>query len=75
VKGRTYFLPLPSTCNLSIVNPSLVGNNSPWNEEYFLNKAKIVHGNNGTSYCYYMVIHFPRSGIHLAKSYHDDERR
>jgi len=44
-------------------------------EEYFLNRAEIVHDRIVTRYCYYIVIHFFRAGTYLANSYKDDEKR
>jgi len=44
-------------------------------EEYFLNGAELVHDSIAVICCYYMVIHYLRSGIYLAESCHDDERR
>jgi len=35
-------------------------------EEYFLNRSELFHGNIATRGCYYTAIHWFRSGIYLA---------
>jgi hypothetical protein len=45
----------------------MVGNNSPLDEENFLNRAEIGHRIIGVNCCYYMVIHLPCLGIYLAE--------
>jgi hypothetical protein len=52
-----------------------IGKYSSMDEEYFLNRAEIVHDSIVTRYCYYIVIHFFRAGTYLANSYKDDEKR